>query len=79
MTFNNNKMEQAELNYIPSLFTISEDLSETLKASESLNQISKVVTKTSLSGINYKTLGQFTLMIIQLISQILILIRILID
>jgi hypothetical protein len=68
---------------IPSLFSITQHEIKTVIPSESSvagsfgsnDHLSTKVTKTSSCGVNYKTLGQFALMIIQLIFQILILIK----
>ena len=59
----------------PSILRISQDEIETVIPSESNEHLSIKKTKTSSCGLNYKNLGQFILMIIQLIFQIIILAR----
>jgi hypothetical protein len=61
--------------FLPSLFSITNDETETIIPSESKEYISKKISKKSSCGLNYKVLLQFSLMIIQLIFQILILIK----
>jgi hypothetical protein len=58
-----------------SLFSITNDETETIIPSESKEHISKNISKKSSCGLNYKILLQFSLMIIQLIFQIFILIK----
>jgi hypothetical protein len=59
----------------PSILSISQDEIETTIPSESNEHISIKKTKTSSSGLNYKLLAQFGLMIAHLIFQIIILAR----
>jgi hypothetical protein len=58
-----------------SLCSITNDEKETVILSESNEPISKKISKKSSDGLNYKVWLQFTLMTIQLIFQILILIK----
>jgi hypothetical protein len=60
---------------LPSLFSITNDVIERVIPSESNEHISKKISKKSSCGLNYKVLLQFSLMIIELIFQILILIK----
>jgi hypothetical protein len=58
---------------VPSLLTIVQDEIETVIPSESNEHFSVKKTKTSSCGLNYKSLLQFGLMAIKLITQIIIL------
>jgi hypothetical protein len=59
---------------LPSLFSITNDETETIIPSESNEHIaSHKTSKQSKCGINYKTITQFILMFVQLIFEILIL------
>jgi uncharacterized protein YqhQ len=59
---------------LPSVFSITNDETETIIPSESNEHISShKISKQSKCGINYKTITQFILIFIQLIFEILIL------
>jgi hypothetical protein len=61
---------------LPSLFTITNDETDTIISSESNEYIaSHKISKQSKCGINYKNISQFILMFVQIIFEILILVK----